>query len=253
MKSLLPCTGVLSAAIVFWFVWIAGSSIALADAPKEVGELHSVQFKSTMTQPGPSAQTVTFENIIDSSGRSRMTLRLGNVVDSISISDPRTGRSLTLHPKDKRAELMELDNLPADREVPTLLAEYANIHDKDGTPVGEKVIGGRKTKGFKVTTSTGDQTIWADMETRLPVEIDSPSSTDTDFQWNPPLDESMFSLTPPADYELITRHMDASPEKEEDFLNALKNLADINGGVYPDSFDREALTKALLKSLSALS
>ena len=47
--------------------------------------------------------------------------------------------------------------------------------------------------------------------------------------------------------------MDASPENEKDLVNALKNLADLNGGVYTDTFDGEAITKALLKSMSTLS
>lgn len=258
MKSLLPCAGALSAAIAFLFVCIAGSSIAFADTSKEVGEVHSVQFKSTMTQPGPSAQTTTFETMLDSSGRTRTTFRQGDAVLSISISDARTRRSLTLYPEDKRAELVEPVNVPADRKVPNLLKDFTNIHDKDGTPVGEKVIGGRKTKGFKIVTSTGgEETIWADMEMRLPVEIDSrtqteaqspPSTTWTDFQWNPPLDESLFSLTPPVGYELTTRQMDASPQNEKDLVNALKNLAELNGGVYPDTFDSDGMLKATFKS-----
>ena len=254
MKSLLPCTGAPLAAIAFWFVCIAGSSIALADAAKDVGEIHSVQFKTTMTRPRPSGQTVTFEiiTILDASGRGRTTFRQGDVVDSITVTDFRTVRSLTLHPKEKQAELMERVNLPADRTVPNPVKDFTNIHDKDGTPVGEKVIGGKKTKGFKVPTSSGEEIIWADMDTRLPVEIDDPRGTDTDFQWNLPLDESLFSLTPPAGYELTTRQMDASPEQEKDLVNALKNLAELNGGVYPDTFDSDGMLKARLKSSERL-
>ena len=161
---------------------------AATQVSMEVGELHSVQFKSTSTLPDPPAQTVTMEIIFDSLGHARTTVRHGDVVLSISIDDLRTGRSLTLHPKDKRAELREMVNLPADRKVPNLLKEYANIHDKDGTPVGEKVIDGRKTKGFKIITPAGEETVWADIETRLPVQIVGPQMTNTDFRWNLPLE-----------------------------------------------------------------
>jgi hypothetical protein len=58
----------------------------------------------------------------------------------------------------------------------------------------------------------------------------------SDFVFNVPLDESLFSLEPPAGYAAVRGEMDASEPGEKDLIEALRCYSDLFGGAFPDSF-----------------
>ena len=266
----------IAAAVVIAFVGLGSwlklsngkSGIAFADVLRNVQSAHSVQFKgvTTVQVPGLGVQTITSETIIvEEPNRMRQTISpsgTGMPGGMVMIWDLREGRCLTLDPQNKRATVMEMSNMPPEQKAGNLLEQFRQLSGTAGTPIGEKEIAGRMTKGFKVVAGPMEMLIWADTQTRLPVQIEATmkfgmlpagSTTETDFVWDQEVDESLVSLTPPAGYELgQTIKLNLGPATEQEVIDALKTLAELNGGKFPASLslDFKSLSGFMKKSKS---
>jgi len=251
--------------VSFWGLHSRGS-MAFGQVLKNVLSVHTVQYKGTGTVevPGLGTKTVTSETIIVEPGRMRQTISSADAdapPSMVMIWDYSQGRCLSLDPANKRAIMMEMSNLPAEQKSQSLLEQFRVLDDKAGTSIGEKEIAGRLTQGFKVGAPPMEMVIWADTQTRLPVEIETtmkigmlPPTTMimTDFVWDAPVDESLVSLTPPEGYELQTYKIDLGPRTEQDVIEVLRTAAELNGGKFPAGLDFMSVLKGMGKQLKSL-
>jgi len=195
--------------VSFWGLHSRGS-MAFGELLKNVLSVHTVQFKGTATVQIPKlgTRTVTSETIIVEPDRMRQTVlpSEGMPGGMVMIWDYGQGRCLSLDPANKRATILEMANMPAEQKSGNLLEQFRQFDEKAGALIGEKEIAGRLTQGFKVGAPPMEMVIWADTETRLPVQIEMTMKTGmmpattmimTDFVWDQPVDESLVSLTPP--------------------------------------------------------
>ena len=90
-----------------------------------------------------------------------------------------------------------------------LLAKSRGMKDNPFKPIGEKEINGKLATGFRSDSAMGQFTIWGDPKTGHPVRVEAVSSGSprnetvmSDFEIDVDLNESMFDLTPPADYKV---------------------------------------------------
>ncbi len=94
---------------------------------------------------------------------------------------------------------------------------------------------------FKVDGEKESMTIWADQKTNLPVRVEilnhaeGTTTTLNNFDWNPDLPESLFSLEPPPGYTVE----DFTGVRETDLVEALRLCADLVGGAFPAAFDKD--------------
>lgn len=248
----------------FWGLHPRGS-VAFGEVLKNVQSVLSVQFKGTAVVQIPrlGTKTVISETIIVEPGRMRQTTlpSEGMPGGMVMIWDYGQGRCLSLDVTNKRATMMEMSNLPAEHKSQNLLEQFRVLDEKAGTPIGEKEIAGRLAHGFKVGAPPMEMLLWADTQTRLPVQIEVtmksgmlPPTTMimTDFVWGEPVDESLVSLTPPEGYELQTIKMNMGPATEEDVIEALTTVADLNGGKFPANLDLMSVMKGLGKQFKSL-
>jgi hypothetical protein len=71
----------------------------------------------------------------------------------------------------------------------------------------------------------------------------------SDFQFDVPLDESLFSLTPPEGYKMQEMNMDWSGGGEKDVIEILRRSADMDNGVFPESLlDQKLIMKITMKT-----
>ena len=135
--------------------------------------------------------------------------------DSIHIVDlsERPVRILRMDPENRKASLKILYNMgPA--KNPDMLAMLASMRENDSQKLGIQEIDGISAEGF--LDAYRDITIWADMETGLPVKIEVVHARRNgkivlaDFDFETVLDESLFSTVPPGGYDLKTKTV---PEK----------------------------------------
>jgi hypothetical protein len=59
-----------------------------------------------------------------------------------------------------------------------------------------------------------------------------------DFAFDVPLDESLFSLDPPAGYTLKVQQIDSGASSEQALIDSLKECADAHNGQFPQKFDK---------------
>lgn len=151
-------------------------------------------------------------------------------------------KMLTLDSRTKSGSFRNLGTLP---EKPLRLLmdrgwRLKALFDRDGTPLGEKKIRGRRAKGFQVMHDLQVTDIWVDAESGSPLLIDTwnPSGVSfviSDLVLDQELDDSLFSLTPPADYRVPKTAKEARMPSfgEADLTRGLRFLAEYNGNVFP--------------------
>ena len=117
--------------------------------------------------------------------------------DAIVISNLQEGKILTLMPEQKKAMVMEMENMPENEDQSELnmfhgirkhIQEAQETEDESVSFLGEKEINGMKTIGYHVQRLGVDITVWADPKTKLPVQMENKmgpvSYTMTDIVFN---------------------------------------------------------------------
>jgi outer membrane lipoprotein-sorting protein len=229
------------------------SGVAFADIVKPFLAARTATFKMTMEVQG--APTQTFDCMYAEPIRMRQTSTEQGVV---IISDLLAGRIVTLYPARNRAMGVEMDNVPDDPnrnqfnmfgEIRRHIQEVQQAPDDSVTSLGERQIGGRTAVGYHVRKPGLDITVWADLQTQLPVEIKSVNGpaivTLTDLVFDVDLDESLFDLTITNGYEVGTLRADATEPTEQDLLDTFRLWAEHANGNLPPSLDIDA-TRAFI-------
>jgi hypothetical protein len=165
-------------------------------------------------------------SIMDSSSRIRLTLIKGSKTALV----PDLGRQETAGPRSN--QLAWLDNLKAHG-------------DKPDERLGNKMLGQRSVEGFVARQAQYAYTVWVDTKTKELVQVEhemfvkGTSITKvvmTDFRFNEPLDESLFSFDVPAGYK--TQQQLPSPKVaggEKSIVEALRGFTKRSGGKFPKS------------------
>jgi hypothetical protein len=163
-------------------------------------------------------------------------------------------------PGSKEAVLVDIANMPPEKQMPSLLDQFKNVDGKDSQTLGEKDIDGIKTKGFEVVKDGKTLDVWADETTDHPVlaviKLNIPTAgsfqyTYSDFDWAPDYDPTELSLDPPAGYTLHKSRLDVSETTEADIVPMLKALAELNDGHFPASLGMKDFMPALQKWIQA--
>jgi hypothetical protein len=163
-----------------------------------------------------------------------------------------------LRPAEKVAIVTTSTNVPKEKrpkaiffELRSQLADARDQPDWIREPLGEKVIDGRSLVGYRLTGHGMICDLWGDPKTSMPVRIENsaPSNPNmkpticSDFVFDADLDESLFSLEPPAGYKVQKLTVDVSPAEEKDLIETLRRYAQLRGGALPDQLDVSACAK----------
>ncbi len=145
--------------------------------------------------------------------QSRMELRGG---ETTYVYDRVGRRALITSRQTRTYEVFPLPDLYHVMTADQLLADLRRLRALTARPAGEEQVNGVAAVVFKVAGGTwegktGDFTLWVDRKTELPVKLafvsakrrpDRPQTDITyqQFDWSPTLQDSLFSLDPPAGY-----------------------------------------------------
>jgi outer membrane lipoprotein-sorting protein len=239
--------------IAVWFHG-AGTTVAFAKFIEPILNAKTVTYKTTSEAEG---KTITSKVLAMASPlRVRLEQDLPGNQKMVTISGE-TG-SLTLRPAEKLAIVATVTNVPKEERPKTtflaLRSQLADARDQPDwlrEPLGEKTFDGRRLVGFRLTGHGLICDLWGDPKTGMPVRIEnsSPSNPNkrpsiySDFVFDADLDESLFSLEPPAGYKVQKLAVDVSPAQEKDLVELLRRYAELNGGTLPDQLDVMAFMK----------
>jgi outer membrane lipoprotein-sorting protein len=232
---------------------LAGAPVSFEEVAQMLQNAHTFAYLMTMELPG-TRTPVTERIFFKEPGLARIeAVPAGPVI----VLNRGAGKRLVLDPAAKTAMLLE-GNLPgepkgADHDLAVSEAEnFRKLAQKKGEPAGEKRIGNIQAQGFRVKEEMGyEQVIWVDPRTRSPVQVEISGkfgggqafrNTVSDFQLDPKLDDSLFSLDPPQGYALQKFSL-AVPADEDDgkpetaVAKLLRMYAERAGGQFPRRID----------------
>jgi len=262
MRHPLSRVALAAAAVIVVAVWLlsARQSIALDDLAAPLVNAKSARFKMVVkTEILPKEQT--FVGYFLAPNRYRQ-----EGLGIVTVSDWDRGRMMSLVAATKQAMIFDLKGLPGGKEPATkkmqnyfgdlrsLLAQHRNSKEGEVEKLGEKDIAGRQAFGFRLAVAGQTFRLWGEVASGRVLRIEStmagPPKTDvvaSDFEFDVPLDPSLFAVEPPAGYKAITAEMDVSRPEEKDLVAALERLTEATGGEFPAGFDAAALAMAFVK------
>ena len=224
---------------------IGSRSVAFADVLEKASSVHTVRYTATIQMPaGPvPAQEIQFIEL--DNGRERCTLPGEIAIHS-------QGKSLILNTSEKTAVVITNTSagqkeLPAPTS-PSFLAMIKRLRDASYENLGKKEIDGKSAAGFRARKNGMDWTIWVDQKTELPVRVELTYSgihtLMSNFVFNEPIDESLFSLTPPAGYKVSEKAPLAGHAVDEnELVKGLRAVTVIMLGHFPSEFNMAAIIK----------
>jgi len=252
MKS--PVTKIAAAAVIIIAVLIGlhffGDSITVTStAYAEIVErLHNAR-TMIYTANGTTEIEIAFKK----PGYMRTTMP-GDYVTAI---DWTQGKGISTLPTRKQFIEMEMSNLPNDpaQQQFNVIEKLRTLPDRADEELGTREIDGRVLQGFRVTEEDVINTVWIDPQTRDLVRVETEfinapgmNVVMTDFQFDVDLDDSLFSLTPPAGYTRIEVQADVSEVTEQDLIEYLRAWSSwTKDGTFPPTFNPMELQKVSME------
>ncbi len=261
------------------------ASVTLAGVAEKLGQVQAIMYKMKMhvtgsMVPGTPVVSSDMESTIIISDDLGMKMEMDTTMEMET--EPNTGKKTTqqmyvvpdsklivmIMPEQKKFTRMEFsddllarmkkqNNDPREMIKQMMGAKY--------TDLGKSEINGIEVEGFKTTDpaiyggTMGDVkvTLWVDAATWLPVLVEMDmtinekmriTGTIYDYQWNVPVDKSIFEPVIPADYEAFPKEGMKMPEMtEEAAIEGLKIFADLCGH-YP----KQANMMDLMQEMTAV-
>ena len=259
MKS--PITRVAVAALVIVAVGIGisgltGGTPAFAQVVKSILEARTATF--TVVTRAPDQPAMTMEGKFMDPGLGRHTMQAGDT-ETIMIMDYVQGKGLVLIPAQNMAMSIELEDRPDELDPAKInifkvlreriIAAQENP-DESVEYLGESQIDGQKVIGYRMTQDGADATIWAEVDSLLPLQIEysvgqvlgeSVTATLMDIEFNVPLDIAEFKTTVPDGYQEMTMQVDASDPGETDLVETLGLWVETTDGRFPSELTLEAM------------
>jgi outer membrane lipoprotein-sorting protein len=228
-----------------------GAAFAFDDFAAPILEAKTTKCKMTVVTKGPPVRTITSDVMTLDGGRMRQEIEMADKSKLVMITDLNQAKKLTLTPASKTATVLTLTNRPKNTSLDLdnfrrLLLDARDNPRVKRQPLGEKEIDGHRVVGFHFSSQGGDFSLWGDPETGLPVRFevtmgvdDSVKLTFSDFVFNADMDESLFSVEPPAGYTVRNQKTDGSPTEEKSLIEMFREYSELFGGAFPDSLDSQ--------------
>jgi len=282
MKSRIAKVGTAAAAIIIGGLIgihhlggsIDGASVAWAGALKKIQNAKTLTWKTSFMLEGEELWVMR-AMVLEPHYR-RFELPDGR----IWILDYRRGKAVILDPSNNTFTIQSTIT-EENQDIYNTFRGFQNTRGYSAKRIGERQINEKKTIGFhlsKEDQNADDIHIWVDPQTQLPIQIEGTFETapgrvfqlvTTEIVFDSELDQSLFSLEPPAGYErqqqepapllqrnpeLANRAKPAARAKHVAVVNRLKSAANLDrilkacrkyveehNGQWPDSL--EGLTR----------
>ncbi len=244
----------LAVAAVVALAVILGLSLFTGDGTgklyaRVVDQLHNARTLtySAVTKTGlESMQTVR----TDFAFKEPCYLRVSQPDGYITVLDYTPGKAkvMSLVPSTKTYAVIELSNMPDNGgKDPWVAVEHLRtLPARADEALGSSRIDARTLEGFRAREGDTTTTVWIDPKTgnliRAEIEYANAPGMNTiltDFQVDVPLDDALFSLTPPEGYHLVQATADAATVTENDFIEFLRMWSKWTvDGTFPPTVNR---------------
>ena len=242
------------AGLAWWGKYHAG--VAFAEVIRAIDNVRSVRFTTTIK--GGDAQPVVMKtSVLDKRVRQEMASRIASIIDTDH------EKILTLLGDQKKAILLDAPGLndagQGNRNLLLMLRECLHGAKGNAEDLGRRRIGEHSAQGFRANDDGRIVTLWVDVDTALPLEVELPWGDGattilvTDYDFSVALDESLFAMTPPSGYTLLNAVMNLKDTTEEDLVQLLNLLAKGGDDYFPNSLALGSLEYDIGRAESKLS
>ena len=206
-----------------------GAGKAYAKVVDQLHQAHTLTF-SLLTRTGvESMPTVRIDLAYRDTGHFRSTSADGYVT---VLETTATGsRGISLVPPTRSYVVFEIANAPKDpaKDPWMTIEKLRSLPAQASKVLGRREVDGRMLDGFVAQEDDATATVWIDPQSGQLVRAElgfagTPGMNVilSDFQFDVPLDDSIFSLEPPKDYTPFHVSADASSVTEQDFIEFLR-------------------------------
>jgi hypothetical protein len=247
----LAAAAVIAVAVVIGISQFFGGTVTFAEVIKPILNTRTVVLDLMM---GTEDAPVVHDIVVGT--RIRRTF---SNMDTILILDLDNAKMLSLDPKSKGAMYIDIKG-PIGEGTKSYIGLVRNIvKDIEKHPewpvqeLGQQEIDGQTAVGFLVRGQNEEITIWANAKTALPIRIEmllgQSLSKQTHYilkniEFNVPVDESLVSMEPPADYTLASMEYNFNQFTEQDLVESLHIWAEfVLDGRFPETLGVEDLVK----------
>jgi hypothetical protein len=171
---------------------------------------------------------------------------ISNLPGITMIIDLENSRMLALNDINHSAGYADISGVVKERHQSYIkfLREVITKLKDNHQELGEQEIDGRKAVVFEARGHNQGVKVWADPETALPIRVELTLGQMflimKNFQFDPPIDESLVSMDVPAGYTLDETEYDMTDVTEQDFIESLRIWAKIIGdGTFPEAIGTE--------------
>lgn len=211
------------------------TSVAFADVVTRIREARTMSFNQIVQMKG--VPDLRWKVMFRAPSATRMEMDDGR----ISIRDLEQKKNLFLIPQAKKCIVTETNPSQEDQERGNLVERLRTLPERATEILPKRDMDGHTVSGFRVAEEGDAITLWADVATGDPVRaeyeaVNAPGIRKVmmDFVINPPLDETLFSVNPPAGYSVEMKKADDNPSAEQDLVNFLRLWA--THPKHPDGF-----------------
>ncbi len=223
-----------------------GNGVVLADVLARVEEARTVCYRLTTYRDGEVQEV--WEVKYKEPGLMRSEMPGG-----IYIMDWSNGEGLALLTEQKvahKASVTDMENHYPRNWLEDLKKIIGSEHAEE---VGREDVAGRSATGWRVAEEDGVCTVWADSHSGQLLQVEflmgNTKMVMSEFDLDRPLDDSLFSLTPPMEYQFVTQsQMKASDPSIDDVALLLHIWASGNNNRFPDRLDSREFGPAAAKA-----
>jgi hypothetical protein len=206
-----------------------GTGKAYAQAVDQLHRAHTLTFSMVTMTGQKNMPTVRMDVAFSDTGRFRSATADGYVTVLEKAGNGAKGISLV--PPTRSYVVFDMANVPDDpaKDPWATIEKLRALPARASEALGPQRIDGRTLDGFTVQEDDATTTVWIDPKTGQLVRTElqfagAPGMNVilSDFQFDVPLDESFFSLTPPEGYVPVQVSADASQVNEKDLIEFLR-------------------------------
>jgi len=221
----------------------------------------SVTFADVI-KPILNARTMIFDFIVGDEETSpvinetfvgqRIRRTISNIPGMTMVIDLESSKMLVLNDADNTAAYVDIQGPLQERTksyvgaIRKIIVELQDNYEE----LGEQEIDGQKAVGFVIRGPNEEVKIWADPKTALPIRMELSIGQMfvilKNFQFDPPIDDSLMSMEVPAGYTLEETDFSMGDANEEDFIESLRIWAKVIGdGTFPEAIGTENAMKQI--------
>lgn len=255
-----PLAALLVIALIFGIPDIGGNSPkAFARVVRQIRTARTLVFTSITRTSGTPAGIKIPEMKMEIAFKEPGLMRSSNG-SVISITDFSQRRGVTIDTKTKEFTEIDFKNIPGDapRVASNEIDWLRNIPEQANEVLEAKKLGGRSVAGYRVTKGGYNMTAWIDLRSGdlVTIEMDlskiapGTQAIMSDFKFNVPLDDALFSMAMPSGFRSSRIDLNAVRRDEKpliDFLRLWASSDKFGKGSFPPSLNAMELVKVIKK------